>query len=245
MTDFEDREVETLLGRAGGPFPDVNLAHLQVQGKVRQAKRRRAVVVSSAACSLLLTVGILAVSRNGGEGQPAGHGSELGREGSRLQPEDTIGTTTDITISTTIEDYTTVSMPADPVVTTADPVPNSSDAPSNNNSTHSSSPGTEPKTTHPPDTSDAPDTEPVTTSTAGAASITQTFSGIGGTITVHLEGGSLTLLSWQPKPGFAADVLTASGSQVEVRFESDNHITKARVGVEHDVMVDDFSEEET
>lgn len=245
MTDFEDREFETLLGRAGGPFPDVNLAHLQVHGKVRQAKRRRAVVVSSAACSLLLTVGILAVSRNDGEGQPGGHGSELDRDGSRLQPDETIGTTTDITTSPTLEESTTVSMPTGPVVNTAVSVPNSSDAPSSSNATHSTSPATVLTTTRQPDTSATTDTEPETTGPAGAAPITQTFSGVGGTITVRLQDDSLTLLSWQPAAGFAAGVLSSSGSHVEVRFESDNHVTLARVDIKDDGMVDNFREEDS
>ena len=52
-------------------------------------------------------------------------------------------------------------------------------------------------------------------------------------------------MSWQPAPGFAAGVLATSGSHVEVRFESDGHITKARVDLEDDGMVDNFREEES
>ena len=41
MSDFDDPGLERILGRSGGPFPDVNLAYQQVQARVRRAKRRR------------------------------------------------------------------------------------------------------------------------------------------------------------------------------------------------------------
>jgi hypothetical protein len=256
---FHDNDMENLLGRAGGAFPDVNIAYVQVQGRVRQAKRRRALVVSSAACSLLLAVGLLAVSRSGSSGavQPNGRSTELGPDGSRLQPDDTISTTTQDTIdttteatvaTTTIEDSTTVT---EPVETTAVSVPNSSQAPGggngNGNGTHSTSPVTVAKTTHSsaPTTSAPPETDPPTTPTVGATPITQTFSGVGGSITVHLENGHLTLVSSQPTAGFSAEVRRDSGSHIEVRFQSDHHRTEARVDLHHGAMVEDFSEDGT
>ena len=51
MSDFDDPELERILGRSGGPFPDVNLAYQQVQTRVRRAKRRRAAVMGGTACS--------------------------------------------------------------------------------------------------------------------------------------------------------------------------------------------------
>jgi hypothetical protein len=258
MSEFHDRDLENLLGRAGGSFPDVNTAYVEVQGRVRQAKRRRALVVSSAACSLLLAVGLLAVNRSGGSGtvQPNDGGSELGPDGSRLQPDDTISITTESTIgtteatvATTIEDSTTVT---DPVVTTGATVatvPGNSQSPGNtgsNNSSHSTSPGTVPKTNpSAPSTSSPHDTDPVTTPTTAAAQTTQTFSGIGGSITVHLENGHLTLVSWQPAAGFNTEVKKNSGGHIEVRFESDHHRTDARVDLHEGTIVPDFSEDNT
>lgn len=258
MSEFHDRELENLLGHAGGSFPDVNTAYVEVQGRVRQAKRRRALVVSTAACSLLLAVGVLAVSRSGGSGtvQPNDGGSELGPDGSRLQPDDTISTTTEsttvtttgATVATTIEDPTTVT---EPVTTgaTIPTVPGNSQSPAStgsNNSSHSTSPGTVPRTNPTaPTTSTPQDTDPVTTPTTAAAPITQTFNGIGGSITVHLENGHLTLVSSQPTAGFHAEVKKKSGSHIEVRFESDHHRTEARVDLHDGTMVPDFSEDNT
>ena len=255
MSEFHDRELENLLGRVGGSFPDVNIAYMEVQGRVRQAKRRRALVVSSAACSLLLAVGLLAVSRSGGSGavQPNDRGSELGPDGSRLQPDDTvstttestIGTTTAATVATTIQDSTTVT---DPEITTAATLPTNSQAPGGNgggNSSHTTSPNTVAKTNPPAPTTSAPhDTDPVTSPTP-AAPVTQTFSGVGGSITVHLENGRLTLVSSQPAPGFTGEVNKKSGSHIEVRFESDHHRTEARVDLQRGTMVQDFSEDNT
>ena len=88
MSDFDDPELERILGRSGGPFPDVNLAYQQVQTRVRRAKRRRAAVMGGTACSLLLALGVLAAVR-GGDGrsiQPGGSSELTGPDGSQLQP---------------------------------------------------------------------------------------------------------------------------------------------------------------
>jgi hypothetical protein len=63
MNDFEDPELGRLLGRAGGAFPDVNVAYERLQGRVRRARRRRAAVVGSATCGLLLAVGAVVANR--------------------------------------------------------------------------------------------------------------------------------------------------------------------------------------
>ena len=77
MSDFRDPELENMLGRLSGAYPDANSAYVAVTGRVRQVKRRRAFVASAAACVALFGVGALAVS--GGNGaqnlQPASEAS--------------------------------------------------------------------------------------------------------------------------------------------------------------------------
>ncbi|MFZ4717923.1 MAG: hypothetical protein ACOYMR_00770 [Ilumatobacteraceae bacterium] len=63
--ELHDPELEAMLGLASGAFPDVNVAYESVRGRVRQAKRRRVMVVSSAACAVLLAGGVLAVQFTG------------------------------------------------------------------------------------------------------------------------------------------------------------------------------------
>ena len=64
MSEFDDPELERLLGRAGGKYPDVNVAYEQMLGRVRQSRRRRTVVVSGAACGLLFFAAALAAGRS-------------------------------------------------------------------------------------------------------------------------------------------------------------------------------------
>ncbi|MGB8857781.1 MAG: hypothetical protein WCC60_00925 [Ilumatobacteraceae bacterium] len=107
------------------------------------------------------------------------------------------------------------------------------------------SPPVVPTTTPAPSTI-APGTTPPTIAapTTTAAAVTQTFGGIGGSITVRMEGGTLTLVSYQPADGFTAEVRHQSGSHVEVRFESAMHRTTARVDRDGGAMVDRFDESE-
>ena len=80
----------------------------------------------------------------------------------------------------------------------------------------------------------APSSSPATTTPTTnppAPPITNTYSGVGGSITVRLQNGSLTLVSYNAASGFVADVRKASGSRVEVRFESNDQRTEIRVDI--------------
>mgnify|MGYP003379180056 CR=1 FL=1 len=88
MNDFHDPELERLFGRNSGPTPDVDVAYQRVQGRVRQVKRRRAVVVSGAACSLLFAVAVFAGARSDGNNSVQPGGSGTGADGSPLTVAD-------------------------------------------------------------------------------------------------------------------------------------------------------------
>ena len=51
--EFDDSQIESMLGRLSGAYPDDNVAYAAVRGRVRQVKRRRAFVASTAACAVL------------------------------------------------------------------------------------------------------------------------------------------------------------------------------------------------
>ena len=234
MNDFHDPELERLFGRNSGPTPDVDVAYQRVQGRVRQVKRRRAVVVSGAACSLLFAVAVFAGARSGGNNSVQPGGSGTGADGSPLTVADssdlsvptsdsssTVSTTPDGTtlgtgtVTTVGNGATTVTSPTGSSVSTPSTAPGatSGSVPSSSVSTPFSSPATTTPATNPP------------------APITETFSGIGGSITVRLQNGSLTLVSYNAASGFTADVQKSSGDRVEVRFESEGQRTDIRVDI--------------
>jgi hypothetical protein len=263
MTEFHDPELEHLLGRTGGPFPDVNVAYERVQGRVRTAKRRRVAVVGAAACSLLLGAGALAAGRSDGSDsvRPADGDTEVGNtDADRLQPDSTIATTiavttttlpastTSSTSSTVAAETTTIAV--DTTVATASGGNTGGGSGTGGGSTKTTTPvrpkPTVPTATVPPATT--PVTEPPATTpatTAVPAPVTATFRGVGGSVVVRMENGALVLVSFQANDGFHADVRRQSGSHVEVRFESRSHRTTARVDLEHDTMVQHFDEEDS
>ena len=258
MSDFRDPELERLLGGTGGPAPDVNVAYERVKGRVRQAKRRRAAVVGGAACTLLLAMGVLVAGRNDRAGSIQPGGEITAPDDSRLQPDDTTDDSTPDSTDATTESTTdevpgpsTTPSPSAPAGTT----PNNSTAPGTTvanvgstptQSTVASTPTTAtvpvastPVTTA-PTSSDPASTAPPATS----APVTQSFDGVGGSVTVRLQDGTLTLLGYQAADGFGAEVKQSSGDRVEVRFESANHRTDARVDLSNGSMVQNFDESE-
>ncbi len=204
MSEFDDPEMERLLGRASGAYPDVNSAYSRVQGRVRVIRRRRAVVATTAACVLLA----------GGAMFAAGRGTP-GR--ANLQPAVT-GTFLD----TTVPDSTVVST-----------VPTTDDSNEASSTTaHSGAGGTGVTTT----------TQPGATTTAPAAPITTQYASIGGTITVKLHNGALSLVSSTPSAGFAIDSVTNRADRVEVRFRSDDHDSRIRIDLVGGAMVPEITE---
>lgn len=90
-----------------------------------------------------------------------------------------------------------------------------------------------------------PSTPPTTAAaTTVVAQSTQSFTGQGGTITVRLQGGSLTLVSYTTASGFTADVRHSAGEEIEVRFESPTHTTRIRVELEDGTMHPQIEEDD-
>ena len=267
MSDFDDPELERILGRSGGPFPDVNLAYQQVQTRVRRAKRRRAAVMGGTACSLLLALGVLAAVR-GGDGrsiQPGGSSELTGPDGSQLQPDHTAGEshvsspndnqndspndTAGSTPSSTGDSSGDGTGPTPSITATRSSTGDASPASSNPAAVSPSNPppAPTPATTSivpPPTTTPTTTIGSTTTSTVGTppAPITQTFTGIGGSITVRNDGDTLTLVANAAAAGFTTEVRHSSGGHVEVRFESDAHRTDARVDLVNGTMTNNFTE---
>jgi len=214
MSEFHDPEMENLLGRAGGAFPDVNTAYSMVQGRVRQVKRRRAMVAGTAACLLLAGGVVLGMGRDGGR--------------ANLSPADG---GTGVVVDTDPSDDSTLS--TDPSGTT-DSTTNAS-----GNTTGSSSNGSSPSTSDGGSTNSTTATTdaPTTSASTPTGPVQQQYDSVGGSIVVRLSNGTLTLVSTSPAAGFAIDSSTATGNRVEVRFRSATHDSKIRIDLTGGVMV--------
>ena len=220
MSEFDDPELERLLGRAGGKLPDVNVAYERTLGRVRQARHRRTVVVSGAACGLLFFTAAFAAGRSGDSSQlRPGDRATIDGSVDDAQPDSVSPVTEPVSATTTVTDVTTtVSM---------------------GNSGGTSGSG---NTTDATANSDPSSSSPTTTP---APPVTEVFSGQGGSITVRLHNGTLELVSFDAADGFSAEVEQTDDDRVEVRFESDAHRTTIRIDLEHGAMVPTIDEEDT
>ncbi len=223
MSDFNDPDLERLLGRAGGQYPDVNVALEQLHGRVRRARRRRAVVMSGAACVLLFATALIVANRPDGS-QP----SQIGDRDilHATFPDDTIDDTIDDTTGATIDDTTDDSSPPE---------------------THRDGgfPGAPTSTTPGGDDGNGNDPTSSSPTTTPAPPTTSVFSGDGGSITVRLQDGSLTLIAYTPTGGYSVMVQHSNGDRVEVRFESSTHRTRIRIDLADNSMVPQIEETES
>jgi hypothetical protein len=90
----------------------------------------------------------------------------------------------------------------------------------------------------------APAPAPPTAPPTPAASSSQTFSLIGGTVTVTCTGNTITLNSATPNTGFSIDQEENEDGQVEVRFRSDSHESRLQVACQNGtVVVEELREE--
>lgn len=202
MSEFDDPQLERMLGRAGGALPDVNSAYVQVQGRVRHIKRRRAMVAGSAACFLLATGAVFAAGRSNDRDnlQPAGTG-------------DLVETTeSDSTLAT---DSTTDNS-SQPDGTTSDGGSTPGSGSTSGTGSNSSGPATSSGGT-------------ATSGTTPLGPIEQQFDSIGGSITVRLAGGVLSLVTSNPAGGFSIGSSSTSATRVEVRFTDGNHESRIRI----------------
>ena len=201
--EFDDPQIESMLGRLSGAYPDDNVAYAAVRGRVRQVKRRRAFVASTAACAVLF--GLATFAAQGG-----GSGTQLTPADSF--DESTAATSTDVTVETSastddsVDDSvdTTAGETTVPVVSLSIPDPStpSSNSSGSNNSGSSSS-----------------------TSTS-LADGDHTYTSTGGSITITSTDGRLTLLGTSPADGWEEKVDQRQLEQHRVRVEfTDGDIT--------------------
>lgn len=200
MSEFDDPQLERLLGGAGGAFPDVNTAYSQVRGRVRVIRRRRAMVAGTAACVLMVGGAIFA--------------AQGGTSRDNLSPAtDGLTTTAPSTTDTTLVTDTT---------------------PEDSNGQHSGTTDT--------GGTGVSTTSTATTTTVAAAPQTATYTSIGGSVTVRLQNGALSLVSATPAAGFTIDSSTNRADRVEVRFRNDDHDSRIRIDLVAGLMVDQIIE---
>lgn len=200
MSEFDDPQLERLLGGAGGAFPDVNTAYSQVRGRVRVIRRRRAMVAGTAACVLMVGGAIFA--------------AQGGTSRDNLSPAtDDLTTTAPSTTDTTLVTDTT---------------------PEDSNGQHGGTTDT--------GGTGVSTTSTATTTTVAAAPQTATYTSIGGSVTVRLQNGALSLVSATPAAGFTIDSSTSRADRVEVRFRNDDHDSRIRIDLVAGLMVDQIIE---
>lgn len=205
MTEFHDPELERLLGRASGAYPDANVAFETVRGRVRQVKRRRALVASSATCLLLVSVVALAVRGGSDDG--------------RVAPSDHSTSSTEQVEPTTPETLvTTPTTQKAPEITVATPTTGSL-------MTDAGSPGG-PGTSPGKSTSKGGKATTTTTTVAAAPEVQPTiphvdvqwFLSKGGSAGVQLVNGRMVLVGTSSAAGFTAHVSESSGDRIRVEF---------------------------
>lgn len=227
MDELNDPQLESMLGRLSGAYPDANVAFVAVSGKVRQAKRRRAFVATTAACAMLLGVGVVAAQTGGGAGsiEPSDNGGLLITVESSHVSDTEAESTTEATEATesTVEATDTTVVDTTAVETTmvdagnggngGSPSTVSNSGHGNNNTTTSTS------------TSTKPSTKP--TVPTGE----QTTSSKGGSLTFSHTSDALTLISVAPADGFHEDETARIEEPGRLRVEFTDGTTTWRIEI--------------
>ncbi|MFM2071801.1 MAG: hypothetical protein RLZZ623_2064 [Actinomycetota bacterium] len=224
MSEFDDFELARQLRAGSGPEPDLMDAQTLLSRRVMQAKRRRVAAMSSA----MAVVGLLFV------------GSFV----LRAHPE----STSRVSPATPAAEPASVPGNSDSVASTDHSSTSSTDS-------STEAPGTDwngPAPAAPmlgasvgaaglPSSTDEPTTEAVTTmhnappssgtnaTTTVIAASTQTFESLGGSITVRLEGGAITLVSTNPVSGFRISREHHEPDRITVTFRSSDAESKIEV----------------
>lgn len=230
MSEFDDRQLRRRLGDLAGTDPDMAAAHRRISHRTTQVRRRRVAMVSGSACVALLLFGVVYAA--GGRG-PGDRIATTSPASSAADPTSSaaLGSTTILQTATTgpTTDATAVDG-------TATPEPGTSPSPASTDTAPSS-----------PTTPAGPSSTPANTATTGpttapASAVTETFTSIGGSATVRLDGGVLTLVSTAPAAGFVLDESSSSATEVEVKFRSASHESKIEVHVVDGQMVAEVEE---
>jgi hypothetical protein len=218
MSDYRDPELEQMLGRLSGAYPDANTAFVAVTGRVRQVKRRRAFVASTAACAVLFGVGALAV--RGGADQNVQPASESSSQSSNA---------TVTSVSTSVEnDSTSSSEDSTSSVdeTSSSVEPASSASVAGGSGSPSTSKGSNTSSSN---TSGSSNSSGSSHSTATVPNGQTTHSSDGGSIVVAVTDGALSLVSDAPADGFTTRVKHDRADRVEVEFSDGSTTWRIRV----------------
>ena len=236
MSEFHDPELRQQLGRLSGPYPDDNVAFAAWQRRVGQARRRRAMAwTAGAAMSLIIgTVAVAAVQSPGRNTLVPGKSSETSAELTVSVP------TTEADDSSSIEstepEITAPTVSAIVTTPSSEVEAESSVPETEGTGAVGDQPGSATTKGH---SGSGPSIAP-----SGSQSTTQTFSAVGGSITVHLEGDRLTITAITPKGGFQANEDKHSGSRVDVTFKSNDHESQISVKLSNGVMTPQVSEKD-
>ena len=99
-------------------------------------------------------------------------------------------------------------------------------------------------TTQAPTTTTTTTPPPTTTTTTAPAAALQTYDTLGGSVTLLVGNGTVSLATAVPKPGYSAEEKERDDpSKVVVEFESENHESKLEARWEDGVVTVDISEE--
>jgi hypothetical protein len=231
MSEFHDPELRQQLGRLSGPYPDDNAAFAAWQRRVVQARRRRAVGwITGAAMSLIVaTVAVAALQ------SPTRHS---------LVPSDSTESSAEPTVSVAEADEpstveTTMPETSAPTTDAPETTPSSEVAvemspPADDGAIAGGAP--------PSGTSNKGHGTPSTPAPAVVAN-TQTFTSVGGTVTVQLDGDRLTVVAANASAGFRTEDNTDSRRKVQITFKSGDHQSHVTVRLSDGVMQGNVSEE--
>lgn len=197
--EFDDPQIESMLGRLSGAYPDDNVAYAAVRGRVRQVKRRRTFVASTAACAVLFALGTFAV-QGGGRSQQLSPADSFD-DGTSTTAADTteVSVTTEDSVDDSVE--TSEAVTTVPVISLSVPEPSNSSGNSGSSSSSSS------------------------TSTP-LADGPHTYVSEGGSVIISSTDGVLTLVSADAADGFEErlDQRKVEARRVRVEF-TDGDIT--------------------
>ena len=234
MSEFHDPDLRQELGRLSGPYPDDNAAFAAWQRRIGQVRRRRVVAWATIA-ALSLVIGTVAVAARAEPGRntivpgkSADTSAAVIVSIASTEAEAEESSTVPEAIQPETSEATTLALETVPTV--VDTVAPETEAPvaagtASNGSSSKGNGGT-----------------PSTPAPEGSHLLTQTFTSVGGTITVRQDGDRLTVIAKNPAPGFSAKENNRSGRKVEVTFESEDHKSEITVKVSDGVMDPDVNE---
>jgi hypothetical protein len=238
MSDFHDPALRDRLNRYAAAPLDGEAALVGVQQRVRQVKRRRAAIWGSTAVIVIGLGAANALEGPSGTKVTIATASEIDVSSSASTPSASSSTSMATTTSAIVETTSTV---AETTVaeTTGETLDDSSGSGSGSNSGSGS--GTRaPRATNPP-------VAPATPAPAPAAQTSST-SGIGGTLSVRLADGALSIVSATPNGGYSAEVTANSATKIRVSFVSNSATTQITATVADGAIrfsIDERSDDET